>query len=878
MKWTGINDLRTEFLTFFQSKGHTILDSAPLVPQDDEGLLLINSGMAPLKKFFTGMQQPPNKRLSTCQKCIRTPDIENVGKTARHGTYFEMLGNFSFGDYFKVEATTWAWEFITQVLNLPKDKLWVSIYLDDDEAFSIWTQQVGVDPAKIVRLGKADNFWEIGAGPCGPCSEIYFDRGEKYGCNSESCAVGCDCDRYIEFWNLVFTQFNSDGKGNYTPLEFPNIDTGMGLERIGCIMQEVDNLFEIDTVQAIMKHIMKIAGVTYKNDAKTDVSLRIITDHIRSTTFMVGDGVTPQNEGRGYVLRRLLRRAARHGRLLGITKPFLYQVAQTVANENATAYPELKENMEYISKVIKVEEERFSKTIDQGMDLLTILLEEVEKQPKEQHILSGEQVFKLYDTYGFPIDLTKEIAGERGILVDEEAFKKEMENQRKRARKARESLSAVGWEENVLSDIELKGEFVGYQNTKCMTKVVAILKDGVLVDSIGDGDLGTIVLEQTPFYAESGGQVGDSGTLTTPTSTFTVFDCKKTPSGHIVHIGELMTGTMAKADEVCANINEQRRKAITRNHTSAHLLQTALREVLGTHVHQSGSMVDENKCRFDFSHFSAMTQEEIAKTEQIVNQLILDANNVNVEEMSIAKAKELGAMALFGEKYGTQVRVCDVSGKSIELCGGTHVENTANIGLFKITNETSVAAGIRRIEATTGYGVLNLFAQNTQVLNTIASALKANNMVELPVKVTALSTELKEKEKEIEKLQTTLAKAMIDQLFVNAKKVGDYTLICTELQPTKPDEMRMIADIMKDKDSNMVGVLIAEFEGKTTIVTCVGSDAVKKGANAGKLIKEITAITGGSGGGRPDSAMGAVADKTKLAQAFEKLEAMLPQK
>ncbi len=872
MEWTGLNELREKFLSFYESKGHIRLPSAPLVPKDDASLLLINSGMAPLKKYFMGLETPPRKRATSCQKCIRTPDIERVGKTSRHGTFFEMLGNFSFGDYFKHEATAWAWEFITKVLELPVDRIWVSVYQDDDEAVKIWTEEVGVDPSHIVRLGKEDNFWEIGSGPCGPCSEIYFDRGPEHGCGKPGCAVGCDCDRYVEFWNLVFTQFDSDGHGNYTPLEHPNIDTGMGLERLACIMQGVDNLFEVDTVQNIMKHICKIAGVEYGKDEKTDVSLRVITDHIRSTVFMIGDGVVPQNEGRGYVLKRLLRRAARHGRLLGIREPFLYKVCETVIHENETAYPDLKSNASYIQKVIRLEEERFAKTIDQGMEMLNGLLDKM--SANELKVFSGEEAFKLYDTFGFPIDLVKEIAEERSIQVDEEEFSRFMQKQREAARANRAAQGDFAWEENILGDVP-KANFVGYATTHADAKVLAIIKDGELADSVSEGEQAAVILSDTPFYAESGGQVGDQGVLNAGGAVFTVLDCKKSATGHYLHIGQMASGVLMKDDAVAAQVDEKRRAAIMRNHSACHLLQAALRTVLGEHVHQAGSYVDDTRCRFDFSHFSAMTPEEIKKVEYLVNERIMEALDVTVQEMELEKAKKLGAMALFGEKYGNVVRVVDMSGCSVEFCGGTHVHNTANIGLFKILGESSVAAGVRRIEATTGMGVLTHMEETEELLNKAAANLKAGNISELVAKTAAVTAELKAKEKEIEALNQKIADLRVDGLFENPKEVGPVKLVVASFSNTKPETLRLMADRVRDNAPQMVALIVSVNEGKATLVATAGKEAVKNGIHAGKLIKEVTAMVGGSGGGRPDSAMGGATEIFKIDEAIAKVPEMI---
>lgn len=876
MKWTGVNDLRASFLKFYESKGHLILPSFGLIPKDDNSLLLINSGMAPMKNYFLGVKTPPRKRVTTCQKCIRTPDIERVGKTARHGTYFEMLGNFSFGDYFKREATAWAWEFLTKVLEIPAERLYVSIFEEDDQAFEIWTKEIGVDPTHIVRLGREDNFWEIGSGPCGPCSEIYYDRGEKYGCGKPTCGVGCDCDRFMEVWNLVFTQFNSDGEGTYTPLEHPNIDTGMGLERLACVMQGVDNLFEVDTVANIMKHVSDIAGITYKTNEKSDVSLRVITDHIRSTTFMIGDGIVPQNEGRGYVLRRLLRRAARHGRLLGIHEPFLYKVADTVIRENQPAYPELLENRDYIVKIIQVEEERFAKTIDQGINMLNELIDRIaSRELSGESVLSGAEAFKLYDTFGFPLDLTIEIAEERGVRVDEEQFAQFMNDQRERARAARAAMGDMGWEGDVLSGIPGDTEFVGYQDLTCGAKVVAIVKDGQLANELTEGESGVIILDKTCFYGEGGGQVGDSGVLCTKTCTFKVLDTKKSVNSHFMHIGDMETGVLAVGDELTAEVNQSRRWAIMRNHSACHMLQFALREVLGTHVHQSGSYVDENLCRFDFSHFNAMTAEEIQLVEYLVNNMILAALPVVTENMSIEQAKGKGAMALFGEKYGDVVRVVSMGGRSVELCGGTHVDNTSKVGLFKIVKESSIAAGVRRIEAVTGQGVLKLMNLERGIMNQACELLKVGSPAELPAKVAALTAELKSKEKEIEEWGAKVAAIQAEALEHTAITVGSVKLIYAGFNGIKPDVLRKMSDRFRDIHPDIVTVFSTILDGKASIAASCGKDAVKDGIHAGQLIKEICSLLGGSGGGRPDSAMGGASDIFKIDEVFVQVPSMV---
>ena len=850
MEWLSLNTLREKYLSFFEGKGHLRLSSFPLIPKDDNSLLLINAGMAPLKKYFTGEVTPPRNRVTTCQKCIRTPDIERVGKTARHGTYFEMLGNFSFGDYFKTEATAWAWEFCTEVLNMPVDKLWVTIYEEDDEAFDIWTKKVGVSPDRIVRMGKEDNFWELGSGPCGPCSELYYDRGEEFGCGSPDCKVGCECDRYMEFWNLVFTQFDSDGKGNYTPLANPNIDTGMGLERLACIFQNVNNLFEVDTVQKIMAHLAEISGYKYKEDDKIDVSLRVITDHIRSTTFMIGDGVMPSNEGRGYVLRRLLRRAARHGRLLGINKPFLHELCSTVIEENKSAYPELTEKVEHIKTVILVEEENFGKTIDKGLNMLNELIVGDIKE------LSGKDAFKLYDTYGFPLDLTKDILEEKGISVNEEEFNALMNEQKQRARDARSNSNIEGWKDSDgFLDGILATEFVGYNTDSINAKVLAANKTN-------------IVLDTTSFYAESGGQVADTGEIFFEGGSFKVNNVTKTPSGVFVHEGEFVNGSVNKGDVVNTLIDVARREKIKRNHTAAHLLQAALRKVLGNHVEQAGQYVSENSVRFDFTHFSALTNEELEKVESLVNAEILKANPVITEEMSIDKAKEKGAMALFGEKYGDTVRVVNAGEFSIELCGGTHVDNTSQICLFKIISENSVASGVRRIEAVTGEGILKLINNYKNIIFETAEALKLQNPLEIAQKSKQLFEELKQSDKKIEALEAKLAAGNIDELIKGGKEHKDYLVITAELNNIAPNIARNMTDSIKAKVDNAVIVFALKNEGKLTFLAAMGEKAVKSGAHAGNIVREVAKIAGGNGGGKPDSAMAGGKDLSKVAEAL----------
>ena len=871
MQWTGLNELREKFLSFFESKGHMRLPSFSLIPKDDNSLLLINSGMAPMKKYFTGEVTPPSKRVTTCQKCIRTPDIERVGITARHGTFFEMLGNFSFGDYFKHEATAWAWEFCTKVLEMPVDKLWVTIYQDDDEAFDIWTKEVGVAPERIVRMGKEDNFWEHGSGPCGPCSEIYFDRGEKYGCGKPDCGVGCECDRYVEFWNVVFSQFDSDGKGNYPPMEHPNIDTGMGLERLACIMQGVDNLFLVDTVQNIMKHICRIAGIQYGEDEKKDISLRVITDHIRSTTFMIGDGVMPSNEGRGYVLRRLLRRAARHGRLLGINHTFLADVANTVIDENKNAYPELDEKRAMITKLIHVEEESFAKTIDQGMQMLNSLIDK-----DFNACLSGEDAFRLNDTYGFPLDLTKEIGAERGMTVDEERFHQLMQEQRERARNARKNAGADAWagENDVLADVP-PTEFLGYEKSQTEATVLAILKDGERVDHATAGDEIALVLDRTTFYAESGGQVGDVGPISSADALIAIDNTTKNHAKNFIHHGVINAGTISVGDRVQTEGDPENHRAIMRNHTAAHLLQAALRTVLGDHVEQAGQLVDEKYVRFDFTHFAALTPEELHRVETIVNGVILSGTPVECREMPIEEAKKLGAMALFGEKYGSIVRVVSVGDFSKEFCGGTHVDNTGKIGLFKILSESSVAAGVRRIEAVTGLNALQYLNDTLAQLGAVASALKVTSVSGLAQRAEQMTAELKEKDREIESLNAKMADMRINGLFEGAKDIDGVRVITALFSATPSNALRTMCDKIRDNAPNVVAVLAATQDGKANIAVAVGKEAQQKGLNAGKIVREVAKVAGGNGGGKAEFAMAGAKDLTKLDEALAAAEGVV---
>lgn len=868
MQKLGLNELRERYLSFFESKGHLRMASAPLVPKNDPSLLLINSGMAPLKPYFTGQEEPPRKRVTTCQKCIRTPDIENVGKTARHGTYFEMLGNFSFGDYFKKEAIPWAWEFCTQDLKMPVDKLWVTIYEDDDEAFEIWNKDIGLPPERIVRMGKKDNFWEHGTGPCGPCSEIYFDRGPEKGCGSPDCKVGCECDRYVEFWNNVFTQFNRDEQGNYTRLAHPNIDTGMGLERLACISQGVDNLFEVDTVLNILNYICKIAGVEYKKSEKTDISIRVITDHIRSTTMMVCDGVLPSNEGRGYVLRRLLRRAARHGRLLGINKPFLYDVAMVVINESKEAYPELAEKAEYIKKVIRIEEERFEATVDQGIVILNEFISEI--MEKKQTVLPGEMVFKLHDTYGFPLDLTREIAEENGLGIDEDGFKKEMDAQKKKARDAHNSRDTSAWADSVFDKLDksLKTSFTGYETTSADARILYIVKDGEIAETAQEGDEVTVILDRTSFYAESGGQVGDTGTITTRNGKVQINDCTKTTDGKYLHTGIVVSGLIETGNQGTAQIDVKRRMAICRNHTTTHLLHKALRTVLGDHVHQAGSLVESNKLRFDFSHFSAMTAEELKRVEDMTNQAILESMEVDVREMPIEEAKKLGAMALFGEKYGNTVRVVKVEDYSIEFCGGTHLKNTAQAGLVKILGESGVAAGVRRLEALTGEAAIKYYAEKENLLNEVSQALKASPQDSLK-KVETIGQELKNAEKEIEQLRNKLVSGEADEVISKAVEVKGVKVITARFDTLDIDGLRNTGDMLKNKLESGVVVLGSSYGDKVSFIVTATRDVLAKGVHSGNIIKEVAKLAGGGGGGRPDMAQAGGKDASKINDALK---------
>lgn len=877
MKKLGLNELRELYLQFFESKGHLRLPSFSLVPRNDPSILLINAGMTPLKPYFTGAEKPPRSRVTTCQKCIRTPDIENVGKTARHGTFFEMLGNFSFGDYFKKEAIPWAWEFITRVLEIPEDRLYVSIYQDDDEAFEIWNKDVGLPADRIVRMGKEDNFWEHGTGPCGPCSEIYFDRGPERGCGKPDCKVGCDCDRYIEFWNLVFTQFNKEEDGSYSRLEKRNIDTGMGLERLAVIMQDVDNLFEVDTIRNILDYVCQKAGVRYgasssgkgnSSHNSADVSIRVITDHIRSTTMMVCDGILPSNEGRGYVLRRLLRRAARHGRLLGIEGPFLYDVARVVIRESGQAYPELIEKEEYICKVIKIEEERFAATIDQGIEILNEFIEQLKAEGSS--VMPGSMAFKLHDTYGFPLDLTKEIAGEAGLTVDEEGFRAEMEEQKKKAREALKSKETSAWGQDLAAgfDKDLKTEFVGYESFSCQAKILYIILNGEQTENAQQGDEVTIILDRTPFYAESGGQVADTGTITAKNGKVRVNGCSKTGEGLYLHSCIVEEGIIEKGSEVTAAIDVERRMATARNHTATHLLQKALRNVLGDHVTQAGSLVEPERLRFDFHHFSAMTKEELKRVEDEVNAKILEDLEVNVQEMPIDEAKKLGAMALFGEKYGNIVRVVRAGDYSIELCGGTHLKSTAQAGLIKILGESGVAAGVRRIEALTGAYAVRYYHEKEEQLNSIAAALKTTPQESLR-KVETMSAELKAAQKEIEQLKDKLVSSSFDEVLGKAADVSGVKVVTARFDQLDMDALRNTCENLRSRAGTSVVVLASSLGGKVSFVAMASKDAVARGAHCGNIVREAAKAAGGGGGGRPDMAQAGGKDASKIDEALK---------
>ena len=854
MKAYGVNELRKMYLDFFESKGHLKMNSFSLVPQNDKSLLLINSGMAPLKPYFTGQEIPPSKRVTTCQKCIRTGDIENVGKTARHGTFFEMLGNFSFGDYFKHEAIAWSWEFLTKVVGLSSDRLFPSVYEEDDEAFEIWNKEIGIPADKIFRMGKADNFWEHGAGPCGPCSEIYYDRGLKYGCGEEGCTVGCECDRFIEVWNNVFTQFESDGNGKYTELTNKNIDTGMGLERLATVVQDVDSIFDVDTIRALREKVCEVAGVSYKENPKTDISIRLITDHIRSVTFMISDGIIPSNEGRGYVLRRLLRRAARHGRLLGIKDRFLATLSTTVIEESKDGYPELEEKKDYILKLLTIEEDNFNKTIDQGLSILAELEDELVKAGSK--VLSGDDAFKLYDTYGFPLDLTKEILEEKGISVDEEGFKKAMNVQRETARSARAVTNYMGADETVYLQLDpsLTSSFIGYDNYTYQSNVTALTTDTEVVSELVAGQTGTIFVKETPFYATSGGQVADYGVISTADSEFVVEDTIKLQGGKIGHVGKVTKGMFKLNEEVTLTIDKEKRLATGKNHSATHLLQKALKLVLGNHVEQAGSYVTSERLRFDFTHFSALTKEEVEKVEKIVNDEIMEGLEVSTAIMSIEDAKKSGAMALFGEKYGDSVRVVSMGDFSKELCGGTHVNNTSTISVFKIISETGVAAGVRRIEALTSSGVFAYYSEIEQEFNNAARIAKTEPSM-LAKRIEHLQDEIKALQSENEKLKNKLAKDAIGDVMNQVVEVKGVKLLATKVPDVDMNGLRNLGDSLKDKLGEGVIVLVSAMgSDKANLIVMATDEAMKLGAHAGNMIKELAAFVGGGGGGRPNLA------------------------
>ena len=861
----GVNELREMFLKFFESKDHLRLPSFSLIPQNDASLLLINSGMAPMKPYFTGEVEPPRRRVCTCQKCIRTGDIENIGKTARHGTYFEMLGNFSFGDYFKSEAIAWSWEFLTKVVGLEESRLYPSIYENDEEAFEIWTKEVGVPADHIFRFGKKDNFWEHGSGPCGPCSEIYYDRGEKYGCGKPDCVVGCECDRYMEVWNNVFSQFNNDGAGNYTELAQKNIDTGMGLERLAVVCQDVNSLFDVDTVMNITNHVTAITGAAYGQSYKTDVSLRVITDHIRASSFMIADGVLPSNEGRGYVLRRLLRRAARHGKLLGVNRPFLYEVVETVVKENEVHYSYLRERAEYITRIVKIEEENFAKTIDTGMAIFTEKM--AQHKAEQKATFSGADAFLLADTYGFPIDLTIEMVEDEDMSVDMEEYTRLREEQRVRAREDRKKFGDLGWAGIDLGLDNTPTTFVGYTENVCNAKVLAVCVGEEVSGTITGGENGIIVLDKTPFYAEMGGQVADHGVILVGDSRFEVTNVQKDKGGKYLHHGKQISGAIKVDDLVCASIDVDRRKAIMRAHSATHLLQKALKTVLGDHVHQAGSYVEPDRLRFDFTHYSAMTAEEIAKTNALVQAAVLEGYGVDIREMSIDEAKSMGAMALFSEKYGDTVRVVNMGGYSIELCGGTHLDNTAKVGPFRIVSEASVASGVRRIEAITGEAFLEDAAQTRDRMANVCAAVKVKNPAELEDKLNAQLEEIKALKKEIEQFKAKEAAGAVDQMLASAALVGAVKVLTVNVPGADAGKLRQMGDVLRDKDESVVAVLASVGEKVTFLAVC-GKAAVKAGVKAGEIVKHVCTVCGGSGGGKPDSAMGGGKDASKVEEAL----------
>ena len=861
----GVNELREMFLSFFESKGHLRLPSFSLIPQNDASLLLINSGMAPMKPYFTGEVEPPRHRVCTCQKCIRTGDIENIGKTARHGTYFEMLGNFSFGDYFKHEAINWSWEFLTKVVGLDENRLYPSIYENDDEAFEIWNKEVGVSAERIFRFGKEDNFWEHGSGPCGPCSEIYYDRGEKYGCGKPDCTVGCDCDRYMEVWNNVFSQFNNDGQGNYTELVQKNIDTGMGLERLAVVCQDVDSLFDVDTVMNITHKVTELTGASYGQSVKMDVSLRVITDHIRASTFMIADGVLPSNEGRGYVLRRLLRRAARHGKLLGVNEPFLYKVVETVIQENECHYTYLRERAEYITRIVKIEEENFCRTIDGGMSIFAAKL--AEHKAKGETQFSGADAFLLADTYGFPIDLTIEMVADEDMTLDMDEFNRLREEQKVRAREARKALGDLAWAGIDLGLDNTPTTFVGYTENNCQAKVLAVCVGEEVSGTIAGGESGIIVLDKTPFYAEMGGQVADTGVILVGNSRFQVNNVQKDKGGKYLHHGKMISGSIKVDDEVCASIDVERRKAIMRAHSATHLLQKALQTVLGDHVHQAGSYVEPDRLRFDFTHFSALTPEELAKVNSIVQNSVLEGYAVNVREMPIEEAKASGAAALFSEKYGDTVRVVNMGGYSIELCGGTHLDNTAKVGPFEIESECSVASGVRRIEAITGKACLQKMEKNQQMLFEVASKLKTKP-AEIPTRVQSYMEEVKDLKRSIEQYKAKEASGEVERFLFGSRKMGNFHVLTSVVPNADAAKLRQMGDMLRDKDPGVVAVLASVSGDKPTFLAVCGKDAVAGGLKAGELVKQVCCCCGGSGGGKPDSAMGGGKDITKVDNAL----------
>lgn len=869
MKNLGVNEIRKKYLDFFQEKGHLKMNSFSLVPQNDKSLLLINSGMAPLKPFFTGQQIPPNKRVTTCQKCIRTGDIENVGKTARHGTFFEMLGNFSFGDYFKEEAIPWAWEFFTRVLQLPEDRLYVSVYQDDDEAFEIWNKKVGIPEKKIVCLGKEDNFWEHGTGPCGPCSEIYFDKGEQYGCDNPNCYVGCDCDRYMEIWNLVFTQFNREEDGTYSNLANPNIDTGMGLERIATVMQGVNSIFDVDTIKAIRDKVCELSNTKYGEDKKKDISIRVITDHIRSVTFMTADGVLPSNEGRGYVLRRLLRRAARHGKILGINDLFLTDLSKIVIETSKDAYPELEEKKDYINKILTVEEERFYATIDTGMELLKQKISELKSSNTKK--LKGEDAFKLYDTYGFPFDLMKEILEEENMTIDEESFLKEMENQKNKARSAREEDTYMGAEETIFHKLDpaMKSEFLGYDSNNLKdSKVLAIVCEENIVDTAKEGDKIVIVVDKTPFYAEMGGQVGDKGTIQNDNVLIEISDCTNFGGNKILHHGIVKKGQVRVNDSVILKIDEDERLSIARNHTATHILHKALKEILGNHIEQAGSLVSKNRLRFDFTHFEALTKEDLSKIEKAVNSHILKGLDVCIKETDIETAKREGATALFGEKYGDIVRVINIGGYSIELCGGTHLKNSAQIGSFKIVSESGVAAGVRRIEAVTGFGALDFYDERENIILNICENLKANpkNVVAKSLSITEENRKLL---KEIESLKSKLSSGLLDEILNQKETINGVDVLLTKVSNMDMDTLRNMGDKIKEKLSDYAILLASDNDGKVNFIAMCSDSVIKANIKAGDIVKTAATICGGGGGGRPNMAQAGGKDPSKIDEAIK---------